>query len=174
MKSCALANCCLKNRSLSCDHTPERITDSELAQSSGIDSLLREAITLPLCRLQCLLWTNFDLVPCSLCLELEMAWPHPAGKCLHAYHSQRKCGFTPAAKAGLLWSPYLPLAGSWTPAGLSSPSLMAPSKVHSPQGLAWLEWDTQPVAAAGKGLHDVGARGVKHSLQTLCLKKLLI
>lgn len=38
----------------------------------------------------------------------------------------------------------------------TDPSLMAPSKVQSPQGLACLEWDTQPVAAPGKGLQDVG------------------
>lgn len=167
MKSCVLENRHLKNRFLSCDCAPEWIRDSELEHRAlgytpcpgGPSPCLSPGFGV--CLGHTLAW-----VPCSLCFELEMTWPHAVGKCLHAYHSQRTCGFTPAAKACLLWSLQSPLPGSCTPAGLSSachwrvqntdPSLMAPSNVQSPQGLAWLEWDTQPVVAPGKGLQDVG------------------
>lgn len=110
-----------KNRFLSCDHTPEWIRDSEFAHRAlGYTHCPgRPSPCLfpdfSVCLGHTLIWA-----PCSLCFDLEIAWPPPVGKCLHEYYSQSKCGFTPAAKACLLWSPYLPLPGSWAPAGLSS------------------------------------------------------
>lgn len=159
MKSCVLANC-LKNRSLSCDHAPEWIRDSE--GGHHLSPFQASVFALDI------LWFEHR-APLALSSRL-----HDLILLVNVYHSQRKCGFTPAAKARLLWSPRLPLPGGWTPCrAFLCPSLMAPSKVQSPQGLEWLEWDIASGSSRERNAR-CGAKGVKHPLQPLCLRRFLI